>query len=1145
MSKLLAAIVLKIKGYVRHLILFRELNNGIINKFLLNIFFAISLIVILFSCAQKKQLQSPLFKTLESNTTGITFSNKLTPTPAFNLFSYMYYYNGAGIGSGDFNNDGLIDLFFTANQGDNRLFLNKGGMKFEDITIPAGIQQDGGWSTGVSVVDINNDGLLDIYICKVGHFKILNSKNQLLICQGINKQGIPFYKDEAKEYGLDFSGFSTQAAFFDYDGDGDLDMFLLNHPVNHDGNYEPRNNYLNTYDSLAGQKFYRNDIYKNSSGESVIHFTDVTKQSGINGSKIGYGLGVAVADINLDGWPDFYVGNDFHENDYLYINQKNGTFKEEGETQLMHTSQFSMGVDIADVNNDAYPEIISMDMLPYNPYILRRSLADEDYNIYMQKIGYGYNYQYARNNLQYNKRNGLFTETGQYSGVYATDWSWSALWMDFNNDGRKDLFISNGIPKRLNDIDYINFVSNDEVQQKLRDDKIEDKDMALISKFPEIKIPNKFFSNAGNLVFNDVTDSVGNNKTSFSNGAVYADLDNDGDLDIVVNNINDPVFVYENTANDKKNKSFASIKLNGTENNVNAIGAKIILFANGGIRTYENNPVHGFQSSMAGPIHIGLYQTKVDSAFVIWPDNSYHAIELKSNQQVTFAYSKGLPQFDYTKLTGFNKNSVVPTEDITSVTGLDYKHEENQFNEFAREPLLPHMLSTEGPALAVADINHDGLDDVFVGASKTFHNAVFLQTNNGKFIKTAQPDMLKDSMWENVDAVWVDLNNDKNIDLIIASGGNEYYGLDEHLLPLVYLNDGKGNLTKKRDAFSNIDVTQSGVAPYDFNGDGYIDLFISGRTVPWNYGAVPRSYLLQNDGTGKFFDVTEKYSKDLMKPGMVTNAQWFDVDKDGDKDLLLCYEWGGIDVFINNKNIFARKEITSKKGWWNFLLPCDIDNDGDIDFIAGNFGLNSKLKPLEKEPVSLYYNDFDDNGKKEQVLSYFVNHEEIPFATKQELEKQLPFLKKKFLYAEDFAKSSLFSLLGDDKIKGSDKLTADYFSNAVFVNKGNLQFEIKALPFEAQLSSYRDAVIIDANHDDLPDILMAGNYYDNNIELGRNDGDFGTILINKGGGNFEYHSLNGVSVKGQVRHIKQIKIGMQNAFILARNNESLIVIKPE
>ena len=1099
-------------------------------------------LVVLFSCSQKSEPEFPLFKALSATQTEILFENKLLPTEQFNLFSYMYYYNGAGVGAGDFNNDGLIDLFFAANQGNNKLYLNQGKLKFKDVTLQAEVPQDGGWSTGVSVIDINNDGLLDIYVCKVGHYKILKAKNQLLICKGVNKDGIPVYKDEAQKYGLDFSGFSTQAAFFDYDGDADLDMFLLNHSVNHDGNFAPRINFQNTVDSLAGQRLYRNDNTIDSSGNVFIKFTNVTKQSGIHSSRIGYGLGVAVSDINLDGWPDFYVGNDFHENDYLYINQKNGTFLDETTNRLMHTSQFSMGVDIADVNNDAFPEIISMDMLPYDPYILRRSLGEDDYTIFFQKIGYGYNYQYARNNLQYNRRNGMFSETGFYSGVFATDWSWATLWMDFDNDGNKDLFISNGIPKRMNDIDYINFISNVEIQQKLRDNKMGEQDLTLINKFPEIKIPNKFYHNKGNMLFEDIADSIGSNQSTFSNGAVYADLDNDGDLDIVVNNINDKALIYENTATNNQNRPYTAVKLKGPPKNLNAIGAKIILFTEGQIRTYENNPVHGFLSSMLLPLHIGLYKTRVDSAFLVWPDNTCQPIELNNNQSHAFAYKANLQKFEYEKVIGYYKKETRLMEDITASLEVSYRHQENHFNEFDREPLIPHMVSTEGPALAIADINHDGLEDIFIGASKTFHNAVFLQQAGGKFLKKEQPGMLKDSMWENVDAVWADVNNDNHTDLILASGGNEYYGENEHLLPLLYLNDGTGSLKRKVDAFENIYVTQSSVSPHDFNGDGFVDLFIGGRVVPWAYGEMPRSYLLQNDGTGKFFDVTEKFSKELLRPGMITHAKWEDINNDQSKDLLVSYEWDGIDVFLFSKNKVSRTKITGKKGWWNFVLPVDIDKDGDIDLIAGNLGLNNRFKTSEKQPLSLYYNDFDENGKKEQVLTHYMIGEEIPFATKMELEKQMPGLKKNFLYAEDFAKASLPGLLGADKLKQSQTLTADYFSNTLLLNNGNMRFESVPLPWEAQLTCYRDAIVVNANNDDLPDILLTGNFYENNIQRGRYDADFGTILLNKGKGIFACETMNGVQLKGQVRRIRKISIGDKEAFVLARNNDSTMVI---
>ena len=1102
-------------------------------SFLLYILFGSA--IISGGCKLKKTIAEPIFKVLESNTTGVNFSNTLNYNQQFNLFKYIYFYNGSGVGAGDFNNDGLIDLFYGSNQQQNKLYLNTGNLHFKDVTNQSGIPQTGGWTTGISVIDINNDGLLDIYICQVGDYEILHSKNQLLINQGTDKNGVPIFIDKAKEYGLDFSGFSTQAAFFDYDNDGDLDMFLLNHSVHENGTFRPRKEFDGTYFPLSGDRIYRNDGNR---------FTDVTKETGINSSAISYGLGIAIADINLDGYPDIYIGNDFHENDYLYINQKNGTFKEEGEKQLMHTSQYSMGVDVADVNNDAFPEIISMDMLPADPYILKRSLGEDSYDIFNYKISVGYSHQYTRNNFQYNRKNNLFSEVGLYSGIAATDWSWAPLWMDFNNDGLKDLFISNGIPKRMNDIDYINFVTDGEVQRMIKDNNMQEKNLALINKFPEIKLPNKFYINNGNLSFTDQEGNIANSKAAFSNGAVYADLDNDGDMDIVVNNINAPSLIYENKNNKPGKKTSLRINLKGSLKNINAIGAKVIVFANKGIRTYEKYPVRGFMSSMEVPVLIGLDKTKIDSIILVWPDNTFQHLTIPADTlALNVQYQKNLPVFNYQSLKLPNKNPAFSMVDITKETELKYLHTENRFSEFDREPLLPHLLSTEGPALAVADINHDGLEDVFVGGSRDQKSAVFLQQTTGKFIKTLQPALDKDSIYENVDASLADINNDGNVDLIIASGGNEFFGNDFHNSPRIYLNDGKGNFTKKEDAFKNLYLTASTVVPYDFNGDGFTDLFIGARAVPWEYGQIPQSYLLMNDKTGRFIDVTNTYAPELKYAGFVTRAYWFDINKDGEKDLLLSLEWGGITAFINNKGFFTKKVLSDKKGWWNFILPCDVNNDGNVDLIAGNLGLNSRLKATEKEPVQMYFNDFDGNGKKEQILTYYVAGKQIPFANKAELEKQIPVLKKNFLYAADFAKATLPQLFGAEKLNNAAVFSANYFSNTLFMNKGNLKFDVKPLPAEAQFSSFKDAVVVDANNDNLPDILLMGNYYDNNIEMGRYDADYGTILINKGNGVFEAQLINELAIKGQVRHIKPIKIGKQSAFILARNSDSLMVIK--
>ena len=1104
-----------------------------------NFFSAISILIlatIFFSC-HSKQDAPPLFEVLDNKTTGLDFNNKLTPTKEFNVFKYMYFYNGAGVGAGDFNNDGLIDLFFSSNQKENKIYLNDGNLKFRDVTAEAKIPQDGGWSTGVSVVDINNDELLDIYICRVGDYETLHSKNQLLICQGIDKNGVPFYKDEAYEYGLDFSGFSTQAVFFDYDMDGDLDMFLLNHSVHQNGNYAPRSDFLGTYSPLSGDRLYRNN------GNNK--FTDVTKESTINSSAISYGLGVCVGDIDLDGWPDIYVGNDFHENDYLYINQHNGTFKDGLTNRMMHTSQYSMGVDIGDINNDAYPEIISMDMLASDPYILKRSLGEDEYNIFYMKVGYGYNYQYTRNNLQLNRRNGMFSEVGLYAGVAATDWSWAPLWMDFDNDGLKDLFISNGIPKRLNDMDYINYISNDEIQDKIRDNNVGDKDLALINKFPEIKLPNKFFKNLGDAKFQDLKNKIEGDAPTFSNGSVYADLDNDGDLDIVVNNINDHALIYENKTNDKVPKPFMEVKLKGSSKNINAIGAKILVFDSNEIRTYEKYPVRGFQSSMEIPVHIGLYKTKVDSILLIWPDNTYQSIQWKNavSSQIKIQYHPGLPKYDYTRLTAHWKNPTREMVDITKDVNLEFKHVENPFNEFDREPLIPFMVSREGPALAVGDANGDGLDDVFIGSSKGNKSAIFFQRAGGKFEKSNQPGLDNDSTYEDVDATWIDVNNDGKTDLAIASGGNEYYGNDRFQQPRLYLNDGHEQFTILDHAFDNIYLTASCVVPYDFNEDGYMDLFIGGRAAPWEYGQVPQSYLLENDKHGHFKDVTTQYSKELAKIGFVKNALWYDLNKDGYKDLILSLEWGGLCVFINEKGSFKKQMLADKKGWWNFVLPIDINGDGNVDLIAGNQGLNNRLTASPEGPVRLYYNDFDDNGKKEQALTYYLDGHEIPFANKDELQKQIPIIKKRFLYAADFAKASLDEIFSENKLKNSDVLTADYFANSILMNKGGMNFTTGPLPRLAQLSSFKDAVVINANNDSLPDILLVGNFYENNIQLGRYDADFGTILLNKGNGQFTCESINGLEIKGQVRHIKKINIGKQQAYILARNNDSVMVIK--
>lgn len=1083
-------------------------------------------------CEQEDPVQYQ-FELLRKDVTGLDFENKLEQTNEFNVFSYMYFFNGAGVGVGDFNNDGLADLYFASNQGTNKLFLNRGNLKFEDVTSKAGVDGAGGWSTGVSVVDINGDGLLDIYVNQVGDFRALKGRNLLYINKG-SDNGFPVFEEQAEQYGLDFVGFATQTAFFDYDLDGDLDIYQLNHSVHENGTFGERESFIGKVHPASGDKLYKNDNGK---------YIDVTETSGIHSLVIGYGLGITTGDLNGDGLPDIYIGNDFHENDYLYLNQGDGTFDEVLNSQIMHTSRFSMGVDMADINNDGHNDIFSLDMQPYDPKILKSSLGEDDYSIFEFKLKYGYQVQFARNNLQLNNGDGTFSEIGMFSGVHATDWSWASLFMDFDHDGYKDLFVSNGIPRRMNDIDYVNYRENNEDHRwKTQANRIDKEDLVLIDKIPQIKLPNKFLKNDGELKFTDLEKSIKNNADTYSNGAAYADLDNDGDLDVIVNNIDDEPFVYKNLAieNGGGDNHYLRLKFKGKDKNTFGIGAKTIVYKGSEKLVYENFPVRGFQSSMEPVSHIGIGDTSlVDSVLVVWPDGGYENVTgLKYDKMHTVNYKSNLPRYHVRPA----KEEQVQFVDITEQTNMTFQHKENPFVEFDRERLIPFMVSTEGPALAVGDINGDGLEDVFFGSSKRNESKMYLQQKDGTFIEETPEIIKKDNVFEDVDAVFVDVDNDGDLDLAVASGGNEYWGESEYLQQRIYINSGNGSFEHKI-TLEGAYLTASCVLPADVNNDGLVDLFFGGRAVPNNYGKIPKSYLFLNKGNGQFTDVTSQYAEGLSDVGLVKNGEWTDIDLDGDPDLVLALEWGAVTLFVNDGDKLKKQAVSKHTGWWKFVSAGDYDGDGDVDIIAGNTGQNARFKPTFDEPLSLYIQDFDDNGQVDQVMTYYLDGREIPFANYFELTKQMPFLKKKYLYAQDFAAASIPELFGADKVAEAELLQVNTLENAYFENTGNLIFKLRPLPPNLQFSTINTAAAVGIT-DDSQDVILAGNFYDNNVEMGRYDANYGSLLSIDKNGKFATDDLGNLKIKGQVRKIAPIVIAGETSYIFARNNQSAVIVKP-
>ena len=1028
-------------------------------------------IFLLIGCKSNNKQDQPVFQLLTPDKTSITFENTLTDNGDLNIIEYLYYYNGGGVAVADINNDGLEDIFFTGNQVDNKLYLNLGDMKFLDISNEAGINAKKGWATGISAADINGDGWVDFYVCQVGNYKSLEGHNLLFI----NNQDNTF-TESAAQYGLDFSGFSTQAAFFDFDRDGDLDMYLLNHAVHTSRSYQPADTRANA-DELSGDR-----LFENVSNVGGYLFKDVSQESGIFSSPQGYGLGLVIGDINGDSWPDIYVGNDFHENDYLYINQQNGTFKESLSQNVPHTSRFTMGVDMADMNQDGLTEIFTLDMLPDLPEVLLKSGGEDTDKIAEIKSKYGYLPQFARNCFQLNKGDGTFADIALITDTYATDWSWSVLLADYDNDGLRDIFISNGIFKRPNDLDYINFLSNSNLG-RFSGDQQDSLERVLIASMPSVAIPNVVFQQQDHFTFVNQSKGWGLSEASCSGATAWADLDRDGDLDLVISNVNQQAFIYENKSNQINLNHSVSFKF--LKDSLLTIGVSADLYAGGKKWNFNNFPIRGFQSSVSTYPIVGLGQMeKLDSLIILWPNGlSQKVVNLKVDTMITVHYDPQIKHRVNNKtLSQFAANEV------------DFLHVEDDFRDYDRELLIPHRLSLEGPALAFGDINNDGVEEVFIGGSHGFPGMIlFFDGENYQSIKDNIFGL--DRAFEDVAATFFDFDLDGDLDLYVVSGGNVYPQGSEMLKDRIYLNDGAGNFS--RHLIDLPSTNGSCVAMGDSNQDGFPDLFVGSRAVPTSYGQLPPNLLLVNNQQGGFNDPI------VLLDGMVTDAKWNDMDDDGDLDLVIVGEWVPITILENSQGKFHNKtDLPNTTGWWRSVEVADVNLDGRPDIIAGNLGLNSKVKANSAHPANLYVNDFDKNGQTESILFYHFNGQNIPLASKDQLVGQMPMLKKKFLSYSIFSNVQSVDQLFDANLSSTtNRLSAVNFTSTVFIQKES-EYERIPLPFQSQLSPINDFVITDWNDDQIPDLIHVGNSFAAVANRGNYDGNPGLVLLGKGDGNF-------------------------------------------